>query len=50
MVQWMIIGWTASFQDYLKLDPGMEMSVVLGILIALLSIGIAKLLPPPIKW
>ncbi len=49
VVQWMIVGWTASFQDYLKLDPGMEMSVMLGILIALVSIGIAKLLPP-IKW
>ena len=49
VVQWMIIGWMTSFQDYLNLDPGMEMSVVLGILIALVSIGITKLLPR-IKW
>ena len=49
VVQWMIIGWLTSFQDYLKLGPGMEMSVVLGILIALLSIGITRLLPR-FKW
>ena len=45
----MIIGWMTSFQDYLKIDPGMEMSVVLGILIAAVSIGIARILPR-FKW
>lgn len=49
VVQWMIIGWLTSFQGYLGLDPGMEMSVVIGILIALASIGITKLLLR-IKW
>ena len=49
VVQWMIVGWMTSFQDYLKLDPGMEMSVVIGILIAIASIIIARLLPR-IKW
>ena len=49
VVQWMIIGWMTSFQDYLKLDPGLEMSVVLGILIATVSILIAELLPR-FKW
>ncbi|MDO5109832.1 MAG: hypothetical protein Q4D59_07870 [Erysipelotrichaceae bacterium] len=49
VIQWMIIGWTASFQDYLHIAPGFEMSIVLGIVIALMAIGISKLLPP-IKW
>ena len=49
VVQWMIIGWLTSFKGYLNLEPGMEMSVVLGILIAVVSIGITKLLPK-FKW
>ena len=49
VIQWMFVGWLTSFQDYTHIDPGMEMSVVLGIIIALASIGIAKLLPK-IKW
>ena len=49
VIQWMIVGWMTSFQDYLNIDPGMEMSVVLGILIALVSMGIARLLPR-IQW
>ena len=44
-----IIGWMTSFKDYLHLDPGIEMSVVIGILIALASMGITKILPR-IKW
>lgn len=49
VVQWIIVGWLTSFQDYLNLHPGLEMSVVLGILIALLSILITKILPR-IRW
>ena len=49
VIQWMIVGWMTSFQDYHNIVPGMEMSVVIGIIIALISILVAKLLPP-IKW
>ena len=49
VVQWMFVGWMTSFQDYLKIEPGLEMSVVLGIIIALVSILITRLLPR-IKW
>ena len=50
IIQWLIIGWTASFQEYLHLiQPGFAASIGLGIIIALISIGITKLLPP-IKW
>lgn len=49
VIQWVIIGWMASFQAYHGIGPGMEMSVVLGVVIAGVSILIAKLLPP-IKW
>ena len=45
----MIIGWLTSFQDYHGIVPGFAGSIGLGILIALVSIGITKLLPP-IKW
>lgn len=46
IIQWMIIGWMASFQDYLQIAPGFSGSIGLGILIALVAIGITKLLPP----
>ena len=49
VIQWMIIGWMTSFQDYLKIDPCMEMSVIIGIVIAVVSILIARVLPK-IKW
>ena len=49
VAQWMIIGWLTSFQDYHGIVPGFAGSIGLGILIALVSIGITKLLPP-IKW
>lgn len=49
VVQWIIIGWLTSFQNYLNLRPNLEMSVVLGILIALLSMLITKFLPR-ISW
>ena len=49
IIQWMIIGWTASFNDYLHIEPGFGGSIGLGIIIALISMGITKLLPP-IKW
>ena len=49
VVQWMIVGWLTSFQDYHGIDPGLEMSVVIGVLIAVASMGIARLLPR-IKW
>ncbi len=45
----MIIGWLTSFQDYLHLEPEFGGSVGLGIVIAIISIGISKLLPP-LKW
>ena len=49
VIQWMIVGWMTSFQDYHNIVPGMEMSVIIGVIIALISILVAKLLPP-IKW
>jgi hypothetical protein len=49
VVQWMIIGWMTSFQDYLHIEPGMEWSAVLGVIISCVSILITKLLPT-IKW
>ena len=45
IIQWMIIGWLASFKDLLKLDLSLNMSVVVGIVIAFISIGITRLLP-----
>lgn len=42
---WMIIGWLASFKDFLKLDLSLNMAVVMGLVIAFISIGITKLLP-----
>ena len=49
VIQWLIIGWMCSFQPYLQITPGFGGSIGLGILIALASIGISKLIPP-IKW
>ena len=45
LIQWMIIGWMTSFQDYLLIQPNFSESVLLGIAIALVSMGISKLLP-----
>ena len=49
IIQWLIIGWISSFNGYLHIEPGFSGSIVLGIIIALISMGITKLLPP-IKW
>ena len=46
IIQWLIIGWMTSFSDYLKIEPGFQASILLGIGIALVSMGISKLLPP----
>ena len=49
VIQWMTVGWMTSFQDYHGIEPGLEMSVVLGVIIALVSIAVARVLPK-IKW
>ena len=45
IIQWMIIGWMTSFQGYLHIEPNFNESILLGIGIALVSMGISKLLP-----
>ena len=47
LIQWLIIGWFSAAWDCFGLEfASFELSVVLGILLSFICIGIAKVLPP----